>query len=1396
MQLLFRFCVTNAATLLVCQLIAAEPALPYSAEVRQVVVKYCSECHGDDLSEAEVNLEQFETLEDARRDPATWLKVTEILASQQMPPRDSKQPTDAERKLLVMWVDQFLKSEAIRSAGDPGPVVLRRLDNAEYSYTIQDITGVALTPAAEFPADNAAGEGFTNSGNAQTMSPALLSKYLNAAKEVAAHAVLLPDGIRFSSSTTRRDWTEESLTEIRKLYAKYSSREGASQVNLQGIVFDTNNGGRLPVEQYLLATIEERQSLADGTKSIEEVADSRQLSRKYLELLWRTLHHAPSKPSLLLDAIRDKWQDAKVSDVPRLTEQIANWQKALWKFASVGHIGKVNGPAAWMMPETPISPRQELRYKLPATDLPEIVLYLATGDAGDGNEADFALWERPRLVAPGRPDLLLRDVRKVTKLMLAKRQQLFEASEKCLVAAAEVYQANDSIDLEELATKHAVDVPSLKAWLDYLGLGIGNSVTIDSYITGKSPTVSNYDFIQGWVGDDALSVLANSSDQHVRIPGNMWPHSIAVHPAPNRQVIVGWQAPKTMQLKIEGSVAHAHPECGNGVVWSVVLRRGPTRSTLASGIAHGANKAAIGPLESVSIQSGDLVSLIIGPKDANHSCDLTTIDLTLTSAEHSWNLSKDVSPNILAANPHPDSFGNEKVWHFYSEPMSAGNQREHIIPNGSLIGRWQTTDSNTTRNELAKAIYGLLNDLKVAPAADSPDGQLKRQLASLSGPLLTSFLKTIDLNKQNSEGLGDVGEEIGLTEKMFGTHPNSESSVEAASLCVRAPEVVEVRLPTDLVAGMELVVTGMIHPDAAAQGSVQFEVLSERPPRPIGLRSITVNEKLRNGTWTDNNRSVSLTAPVVVADNSPARARIERAFEDYRSLFPAALCYTKIVPVDEVVTLTLFYREDDQLRRLMLSDSEIERLNAHWRDLHFVSQDAFLSVDAYEQLWQFATQDADPSAFEPLRKPLLDRAEDFRKELVAAEPIHLESVIKLAAQFFRRELADSERQQLRKLYKTLREEELTHDDAIRLMLARLLVSPSFLYRSEHGESDTKTVGDQLVRSLIDVELATRVSYFLWSSAPDSQLMKLAADHRLSDPQVLRDEARRMLQDERAKRLAVEFGCQWLHIYQFDQHDEKSETAFPTFRELRSAMHEEAIRYLTDLFQRDVSILELLESKHVFVNEQLAKHYGIEGVTGEAWRRVDNTLGRGGILTFAATLSKQSGASRTSPILRGNWVSEVLMGERLPRPPKNVPQLPEVVPVGLTERQLIEQHSSNEACAKCHARIDPLGFTLESYDAIGRHRTGDSIDVKSQLADGTRLDGLPGLTNHLVNTKRDDFVRQFCKKLLGYALGRSVQLSDETLLQKMQQDLRENNYRFGVLIDDIVTSEQFRLVRAD
>ena len=1371
-------------------LAAAQPPLSpaiFDKTIRPLLKEYCLKCHSTKEQKGDLDLERFTSFDAVKKVPKVWQLVDEQIGLGEMPPKDKPQLSAEQKTQLVAWVRGTLAEIARASAGDPGPVILRRLSNAEYTYTVRDLTGIgSLDPVREFPVDGAAGEGFSNTGAALVMSPALLAKYLDAAKDIAAHAVLLPDGIGFSPSTSSRDWAEERLTSIRAFYAGYAEPGGGSSVNLQGIKFDTKDGGVLPLVKYLAATLTERDALIAKRKSIADVAREYSLNAKYLGALWATLND--KQPSLVLDAVRAQWRTAKPADAPALAATIAQWQRTLWRFTTIGHIGKRDGPKAWLVPVVPLAASQEVRLKMPAAaDGKDVTLYLLASDAGDGNAQDFAVWENPRLVAPGRPDLRLRDIRDAVQSLTSQRERVAASVILCLDAAAETGALPDKAAVTELAKKHGVDPALLVAWLDYLGIG-GGPVRVDSHIKQKSASAQGYDFIKGWTGADALSVIANSSAQHVRVPGNVKPHSIAVHPTPKLRVAIGWSSPVTGKLRVEGTVQHAHPECGNGVTWSLELRRGNTRQRLATGLSQGAKEIKFGPIENVAVEPGDLLSLIIGPRDGNHSCDLTAVDITLGDGKRVWNLAKEVSPEILAGNPHADGFGNASVWHFYSEPDSG--QIAPVIPADSLLAKWRAAASAEEKRRLAGEVQKLLRSGATGLTKDSPDAVLYRQLTSLNGPLLAIARDTLLASPREVAPAGGVH---GVDPALFGKHPDG-ATLPTANLCVRAPSLIEVRLPADLVEGCEFVATARLHKETSAEGSVQMQVLLTKPANTSGLTASAPKEQGNKSTWSDGERPMLSDSPILVLDGSAARTRIEAALEAFRQLFPAALCYTKIVPVDEVVTLTLYHREDDHLRRLMLDDAQAAELDRLWSELRFVSQEPLKLVEAFEQLWQFATQDADPSAFTPMREPIKLRAAKFRADVTAAEPKQIQAVVDFADHTWRRPLTRAEKEELRALYSKLRTQELPHEAALRVVLARVFVAPSFLYKLETpaaGKGQTPVT---------DTELATRLSFFLWSSAPDAELAALAAAGKLRNPDVLAAQTRRMIQDARVRRLANEFGAQWLHTRDFDKHNEKSERHFPTFAAMRAALNEEPVRFFTDFFQRDGSVLDLLNADHTFVNGALAQHYGIAGVSGEVWRRVEGVQakGRGGVLGFGATLAMQSGASRTSPILRGNWISETLLGERLPRPPKGVPVLPEVPPAGLTERALTEKHSSDPKCAGCHLRIDPLGFALEGFDAIGRLRTKDaaglSIDARTRTVDGTELDGLNGLRSYILNQRRDAFTRQFCRKLLGYSLGRGVQLSDQPLIEAMQAKLAANNYRVGVVMEMIVRSRQFCEIR--
>ncbi len=529
--------------------------------------------------------------------------------------------------------------------------------------------------------------------------------------------------------------------------------------------------------------------------------------------------------------------------------------------------------------------------------------------------------------------------------------------------------------------------------------------------------------------------------------------------------------------------------------------------------------------------------------------------------------------------------------------------------------------------------------------------------------------------------------------------------------------------------------------------------------------------------------------------------KLEDGFVRFRDCFPQFVHHPRIVPDDEVICLRMYFREDDYLKRLFLSGEEQRRLDRLWTELLFVSQEWVLEQRNYPSFIGFVTQENSKEKVKELEDKIgpgvRQRADDFQAQTAAAEPKQLDAVLEFAGRAYRRPLDDAETQRLLRLYAKLRKKGLPADEAMHDVLTAVLISPAFLYRSE----TPSTAGE--AQPVNNWELATRLSYFLWASTPDDPLRRLAASGRLTEPDFLAAEAMRMLHDDKARGLATEFAAQWLHVRDIRQNHEKNERLFPTFNDdLRGELFEESIQFLQDLMQNDRSVLNLIDCDYTFLNEPLARHYGIPNVQGPQWRRVDGVkkYGRGGAIALGSVLTQQSAASRTSPILRGNWVLETLLGEKLPKPPANVPILPEeeTATKDETMRQIVEKHTKLAKCAKCHQRIDPLGFSLEAYDAIGRFRdrdlAGRPIDCKVTLKDGVKFEGLDGLRHYLLDSRRDDVLRVFCRKLAGYALARSLTLTDEPLVDEMLGQLKQHDYRFSAALVPLVRSKQFRYHR--
>jgi Protein of unknown function (DUF1592)/Protein of unknown function (DUF1588)/Protein of unknown function (DUF1587)/Protein of unknown function (DUF1585)/Protein of unknown function (DUF1595) len=595
-----------------------------------------------------------------------------------------------------------------------------------------------------------------------------------------------------------------------------------------------------------------------------------------------------------------------------------------------------------------------------------------------------------------------------------------------------------------------------------------------------------------------------------------------------------------------------------------------------------------------------------------------------------------------------------------------------------------------------------------------------------------------------------------------------------------------------------------------------------------------------------------------------ARARYEAAFARFSSVFPTAFClrergrFYPITSMDKERFLGAgfhnvmgYFRDDAPLVELILDESGKRELDALWQEFDFIANH---TVRTYYQFIfnagegggvrrnsvdrpsvnEFATE----AAIFKMRDQYLARAAQVTNPLILealkdyfdrknaqirwverarleAEPRHLDALLKFAARAYRRPLAQEERDDVLAYYRDLREQKgLSHEEAMRGSIASILVSPDFLYRVDlldavsspssyrPGRSANPSIaaGATQYRALSGYALASRLSYFLWSSMPDEELLSHAKTGDLGRPAVLAAQVRRMLKDNRVRALATEFGGNWLDFRRFESHNAVDRERFPVFtNELREAMFEEPIRFLTDLIQNDRAVPDLLYGNYTFVNRVLAEHYGIPATSDGAdeWFRVQDarSYGRGGLLPMAVFLTQNAPGLRTSPVKRGYWVARRVLGEVIPPPPPAVPELPrDESKSDLPVRDLLARHRENPACASCHSRFDSLGLAFEGYGPVGERRTEDlagrSVDVRATFPGGSQGDGLDGLQSYIRARREKDFLNNLCEKMLVYALGRSPMISDEPLLDAMRAKLAARGYKMSALIETIVTSPQF------
>jgi len=425
------------------------------------------------------------------------------------------------------------------------------------------------------------------------------------------------------------------------------------------------------------------------------------------------------------------------------------------------------------------------------------------------------------------------------------------------------------------------------------------------------------------------------------------------------------------------------------------------------------------------------------------------------------------------------------------------------------------------------------------------------------------------------------------------------------------------------------------------------------------------------------------------------------------------------------------------------------------------------------------------------RKVFVCRPANSADELPCASKI----LSGLARSAYRRPVTEEDIQALLNLYKVGRKEG-GFEAGIGMALQRILVSPEFLFRIEH---DPATVSAGAAYRISDLELASRLSFFLWSSIPDSQLLNLAAAGKLKEPAVLEQQVRRMLADSRSNALVTNFFGQWLYLRNMPGvHPDQD--AFPEFDEnLRAAFEQETQLFLESNLREDRSVLDLLNADYTFVNERLARFYGIPNIYGSHFRRasLEGHDERRGLLGQGSILTVTSYANRTSPTIRGKWLLTNVLGTPPPPPPPDVPSLKETPPNGrvLTMRERMEQHRSNAACAVCHAQMDPLGFALENFNGVGEWRTtseaGNPVDASGVLPNGVKFNG-PAELRKVLLSHPEQFANTVTDRLLTYALGRGIEYYDQPAIRKITGEAASNNYRWSSLILGIVNSTPFQM----
>ena len=1253
---------------------ADDLAQTYATQIQPLLVRSCGKCHGKMPKDNDLDLTSFGSAQAILARPKMLSDVAERVRGGDMPPKDAQQPSQAEREQLLGWITAALDAEAAARAGDPGQVTLRRLSNTEYDNAVRDLTGVDMRPtqAREFPVDSVGGEGFANVGDAMPVTPELVERYHHAARDVAARAVLLPKGFRFSPSPDRPTWTEETLKSLRSFHTRHAGPSGEP-----------------PLATHLEATLRHRDKFTSGgPAAIAAVAAEEKLNATYLTALWAGLSGttASSLPPAEVDARMKQWREKAAQIEAEKQRRQTAFQKIESRWASSKRV-------------------------------------LAESRVAEGGSVPF---EHKVLVQRG--ELLLLTV--LPNENHGADSTLVEWTIRETAADGRTWSVSDLI-------------PNLlkgNSWSDKheARWSFLETTTTPAFLTERRDSNAGRVELKSWSLGSEPSVFVNSAAEDLQLWTNLPARTFFVHPGQKRPVAVAWTSPIDGELSVSGRVADAHPAGGDGVSFE---------------LSHIASPDLGQALADLGGASTDLPEP--GPAPA-----------LLVHIREKWRAATtDPAPVLEAIKAAQDQLfqGNYK--------------RNAALAVGNGFPAWEELRRVVARERVQGAAREPLFRLVALPA--QPDTFVvwdRLRLEGGDGPPLVFA--------EHPELAAVVEQASGLK---FGHHPQGRPVPKSALVTAAGTEVIiDLRkLPADLQKALTL--PRFLCADVS---------LDEASPETASVQAFLIGATGGGGRLAEPVAKATLGDPLAAQIVHP-RVATERARQaaEFRDLFPPAVLFEPIIPRDAQGSVFLYRREDEPLRRLLLDEAGRAELDRLWSELEFASEQALATPIAYEGLVQYYRKPNDGARImffyiQQFEEQIKREEKAFLAAQVAAESGHLEALLAFAARAWRRPLADDEREAILASYRADRAEGAKHDPPFRAALARVLSSPWFLYRVEQPATGPRwqpVSGD---------ELATRLSFLLWDSIPDDELRAKVA--KLHEPAVMEEQLRRMLKDVRVRGMAEEFGARWLGVRDFVANHGRNLKHFPEFTPaVRDALAEEPVRFFEDLLVNDRPVADVIAADAVVANDVLAQYYGIPGVTGPEWRRVEkvSAYGRGGLLGFGAVLAKQSASSRTSPVKRGAWVVQ-LIGERLPKVPPGVPPLPETPPDGLSVREITERHRQDAACAGCHIRIDPYGMTLEQFDALGRLRPAKDLkpgDARATTRDGVEIDGFAGLRDYIAGPRREDLLRALAHKLTGYALSRAVQLSDRKLVDELTKTMVDGGRWSDVLLI-IVRSEQFRCIR--